>query len=62
MDCWGGGLRSVKNEVAPMINPVVTSSKKKARNIRPRGVEQPKRVSRRGSKEDVLVEEIAGTD
>ena len=37
--------------------PVVTS-RKKTRNIRPQGVEQPKSVSRRGAK-DALVEEIA---
>ena len=53
-----GGLRSLEEEVAPMDNPVVTS-KKKTRNIRPKGVEQPKRVSRRGA-EDVIAEEIAG--
>ena len=29
MDCWGvGGLRSVENEVAPMIDTVVTSCEK----------------------------------
>ena len=55
-----GGLRSLEEEVAPMDNPVVTS-RKKTRNIRPKGVEQPKRVSRRGAK-DALVEEIAGKE
>ena len=54
------GLRSLEEEVAPMDNPVVTS-KKKTRNIRPKGVEQPKRVSRRGAK-DVIAEEIAGRE
>ena len=55
-----GGLRSLEEEVAPMDNPVVTS-KKKTRNIRPKGVEQPKRVSRRGAR-DVLAKEIAGKE
>ena len=52
-----GGLRSLEEEVTPMDNPVVTS-RKKTMNIRPKGVEQPKRVSRRGA-EDVIAEEIA---
>ena len=34
-----------------MIDPMVTSKIKKTRNIRPKGVEQPKRVSRRGAKD-----------
>ena len=45
-----------------MIDPMVTSKIKKTKNIRPKGVEQPKRVSRREAKEDALVKEIAGTD
>ena len=53
-----GRLRSLEEEVAPMNNPVVTS-RKKTRKIRPKGVEQPKRVSRRGA-EDIIAEEIAG--
>ena len=43
-----------------MDNPVVTS-RKNTRNIRPKGVERPKGVSRRGAK-DVLVEEITGKE
>ena len=62
MDCWGGGLGSLEEEVTPMIDPVLTSKTKKTRNIRPRGLEQPKRVSRRGAKDVALVEEIAGKE
>ena len=62
MDCWGvGGLRSVENEVAPMIDPVVTACEKDKKH-KTEGVEQPKRVSKRGSKEGALVEKITGTD
>ena len=45
-----------------MIDPMVTSKIKKTKNIRPKGVEQPKRVSRRGTKDVALVEEIAGKE
>ena len=44
-----------------MIDPVVISIKK-TRNIRSKGVQQPKRVSRSGAKEDALVDEIAGKE
>ena len=57
---WVGGLRSLEEETAPMDNPVVPS-RKKTRNIRPKGVEQPKKVSRRGDK-DVIAKEIAGKE
>ena len=45
-----------------MIDPVVTSKTKKTSDIRPRGVEQPKRVSRRGAKDVALEEDIAGKE
>ena len=62
VDCWGvGGLRSVENEVAPMIDPVVTACEKDKKH-KTEGVEQPKRVSKRGAKEGALVEKITGTD
>ena len=58
---WVGGLRSVKMEVAPVAYPEVTSVKK-TRNIKPKGVDQLRRISRREAKEEKIVEEIVETE
>ena len=58
---WVGGLRSVKMEVAPVVYPEVTSVKK-TRNIKPKGVDQLRRISRREAKEEKIVEEIVETE